>query len=165
MCCYLQDSDPISLLFSGDVCFLRDATSLGCGPPAFIFIIPVLTGFSEHFALLDAGQSRHCDWLAGGVTGRKGQTLTGMSLTCTMLSSLGYLQGMRWNWVYLRDVRNSGTFCFLTFHCWGGTALRGLQLQHCSEWRPEFEGAGWFWLFQELLLRLEASQGPKWKLD
>lgn len=123
MCCYLQDSDPISLLFSGDVCFLRDATSLGCGPPAFIFIIPVLTGFSEHFALLDAGQSRHSDWLAGGVTGRKGQTLTGMSLTCTMLSSLGYLQGMRWNWVYLRDVHNSGTFCFLTFHCWGGTAL------------------------------------------
>lgn len=41
----------------------------------------------------------------------------------------------------------------------------GLQLQHCSEWRPEFEGAGWFWQFQELLLRLEASQGPKWKLD
>lgn len=66
MCCYLQDSDPISLLFSGDVCFLRDATSLGCGPPAFIFIIPVLTGFSEPFALLDAGQSRHSDWLARG---------------------------------------------------------------------------------------------------
>lgn len=76
MCCSLQDSDPISLLFSGHVCFLRDVTSLGCGPPALIFIIPVLTGFSEHFALLDAGQSLHSDWLAGGVTGRKGQTPT-----------------------------------------------------------------------------------------
>lgn len=32
-CPYLQDSDPISLLFLGDVHFLRDVTSLGCGPP------------------------------------------------------------------------------------------------------------------------------------
>jgi hypothetical protein len=40
VCRYLQDSDPVSLLFLGDMCFLSDVASLGCGPPAFVFIIP-----------------------------------------------------------------------------------------------------------------------------
>lgn len=74
MCRYLQDSDPISLLVLGDVHFLRDVASLGCGPtgngaswgcgsPAFVFI-PGANWFLR--ALLDAGQSLHSDWLAGG---------------------------------------------------------------------------------------------------
>lgn len=33
VCCYLQDSDPIPLLSLGDVSFLSDVASLGCGPP------------------------------------------------------------------------------------------------------------------------------------
>lgn len=60
MCCYLQDPDPISLLFLGDVHFLRDVTflgcglpwdvaSLGCGSPAFVFIIPGTNWFLRAF--------------------------------------------------------------------------------------------------------------------
>lgn len=76
----------------------------------------MLTVFSEHFALLDAGRSLHSDWLAGDPREEGADSDMNVShLHPTVFTGLssGYEVGMG----YLRDVCNSGTFCFLTFHC------------------------------------------------